>query len=254
MALVRIRALLSGRYPRWSREGLWRASRSGIGGLGVALVLSVGVGHAAPPEDKTIPLEKYTSEKARQLAQKYLADLRALFAGIYHCLPWVEVEKESVGFQRPKFLSGGDQRYLSLRIFIEQDPSPAFDSLAFRDRASAMYSRYVGPMLQRMTRNRSLASDPDLDGFTIILEWRKQSGARGGRPIHETIAVFLEKDPAARYLAGQLTARQLADRAKILGWDGETAVGQLPVTLYKDNFVATHKVANYQPDPGITCP
>jgi hypothetical protein len=220
----------------------------------VALALSPGVLEAAPPEDKTIPLEKYTSEKARQLARKYLEDLRTLYTGIYHCLPWVEVEKESVGFQRPKFLSGGDQRYLSLRIFIEQETSAAFDSLAFRDRASAMYSRYVGPMLERMTRSRSLASDPGLDGFTIILEWRKQSGARGSRPVHETIAVFLEKEPAARYLAGQLTPRQLADRAKIFGWDGETPVGQVPVTLYNDDFVATYKVANYQPEPGVSCP
>jgi hypothetical protein len=233
---------------------LVRGALFGIGLLAVVLALGPGRPEAAPPEDKTIPLEKYTSEKARQLAQKYVDDLRALYTGIYHCVPWVEVEKESVGFQRPKFLSGGDQRYLSIRIFIEQETSAAFDSLAFHDRASAMYSRYVGPMLQRMTRSRALTSDPGLDGFTIILEWRKQSGARGGRPVHETIAVFLEKDPAMRHLAGQLTARQLADRAKILGWDGETSVGQVQVTLYKDDFVATYKVANYQPEPGVSCP
>jgi hypothetical protein len=223
-------------------------------GILVAVLALGGAAQAAPPEDKTIPLEQYTSEKARHLAQKYLAELRALYTGIYHCVPWVEVEKESVGFQRPKFLSGGDRRYLSIRIFIEQEASPVFDALGFRDRASAMYSRYVVPMLQRMTRSRALTTDPELDGFTIILEWRKQSGARGGRPVHETIAVFLEKDPATRYLAGQLTARDLADRATILGWEGETAVGPIRVTLYKDDFVATYKVANYQPEPGVSCP
>jgi hypothetical protein len=220
----------------------------------VALALGAGDLQAAPPEDKTVPLEKYTSEKGRQLARMYLADLRALYTGIYHCLPWVEVEKESVGFQRPKFLSDGDPRYLSIRIYIEQDTSAAFESLAFADRASAMYSRYVGPMLERMTHSRALATDPKVDGFTIILDWRKPSGARGGRPVHETIAVFLEKEPAMRHRAGQLTARQLADRAKIFGWDGETPVGQVRVALYKDDFVATFKLANYQPEPGVSCP
>jgi hypothetical protein len=227
--------------------------------VAAALSLSVGAAEGGPapggaPEDKAIPVEKYTSEKARQLARRYVAELRALYTGIYHCLPWVEVEKESVGFQRPKFLPNGDARYLSLRIFIEQETSPEFDSLAFRDRASAMYSRYVVPLLQRMTRSAALASDPELDGFSIILEWRKQSGARGGRPVHETIAVFLDKSSAIGHLAGRLSARQLADRAKILGWDGETAVGELPVTLYKDDFVATYKVANYELEPGVTCP
>jgi hypothetical protein len=222
--------------------------------LAVAVVLP-GAGRAQPPpEDKAIPLEQYTSDKARTLAQRYADDLRALYMGIYHCIPWVEVEKNSVGFQRPRDLDAGDLRYLALRIFIEQDASAVFSALPFRDRASAMYSRYTVPLLRRMTRSERLTRDPDLDGFSIILEWRKHAGGPGDRPVHETLAVFIERTTAIEFLAGRLTPRSLADRARILGWDGETALGPLRVTLYKDDFVATFKVKNYQLAPGVTCP
>ncbi len=223
-----------------------------------AVALALGAaGRAAavgPPDDKILPLEQYTTEKGRALAVKYAQDLRALNANIYHCMPWVEVDKHSISFQRPRHLLPTDARYLSLRVFVEQDPSPAFARLPLQDRASAMYSRYVGPLLRRMARNPALAADPALDGFTIILDWLKQSTPAGERPVHETIAVFIEKSAAVDFLPGKSTARELADRTKVLGWDGDTPVGPLRVTLYSDDFVATYKVKNYQLDPGVTCP
>jgi hypothetical protein len=223
--------------------------------LGLALFLEGARAESATPiDEKILPLEQYTTDKGRALATKYSQDLRALNAGIYHCMPWVEVDKHSISFQRPRHLLPADARYLSLRVFVEQDPSPAFARLPLQDRASAMYSRYVVPVLRRMTKNAGLTADPDVDGFTIILDWLKQSAAtKGDRPVHETIAVFIDRATAADFLAGRATARQMADRAQILGWDGDTPVGPLRVTLYKDDFVATYKVKNYQLEPGITC-
>ncbi len=229
-----------------------------LAGAAVALTLLLAVGRgalAAPLDDKILPLDQYTTEKGRALATKHAEELRALNAGIYHCLPWVEVDKHSISFQRPRQLLPADARYLSLRIFIEQDPSPTFARLPVQDRASAMYSRYVTPLLRRMTRSKALTVDAALDGFTIILDWLKQSpGAAGERPVHETIAVFIEKNAALDYLSGKSTARDLANRAKILAWDGDTPLGPVRVTLYRDDFVATYKVKNYQLEPGVTCP
>src|SRR2546426_3394459 len=152
---------------------------------------------AAPAEDRLLPVDQYTSDKARTLATTHRQALRELNAGIYHCLPWVELTRYSIGFYKPKHLSG-DDRYLSLRIFIEQDPSTDFARLRVEDRASAMFSRYVGPLLRRMAKDPAVPADPALDGFTLILEWMKQTPrAAGDRPIHETIAVFVHK-PMAR--------------------------------------------------------
>jgi hypothetical protein len=224
-----------------------------------ALVVLLGlcaapVAWAAPPGDRILPADQYTSDKARRLATSHAVALSALNATVYHCLPWLEVQKQSIGFFRPKGATQ-DDRYLSMRVYIEQDPSPEFANLKVEQRASAMFSRYVGPLLRRMGADKALMADASLDGFTIILEWLKQ-GARpaADRPVHETIAVFITKSATADYLAGRASIGQLADGARVLGWDGEMGLGQLKLTAWDDNFVSTYKVANYEMDKGVTCP
>ena len=220
----------------------------------VALVaLTGGVALAAPPADRVLSAEQYTTDKGRALATAYVQALQELNAGLYHCWPWVEVQKASIGFYRPKNAQQ-DDRYLSARIYIEQDPSPAFARLRFEERATAMFSRYVGPLLRRMTKEPALAADPKLDGFTAILEWMKPSPPVGGRPVHETVAIFIDKASALDYLGGRADIKTLATRARALGFDGETALG--PITIaqaWDDNFVSTFKVANYVLEPGVVC-
>jgi hypothetical protein len=220
----------------------------------VALLLfTAGAATAAPLADRVLPTEQYTTDKARRLAVSHAPALRELNANIYHCWPWVETQKGSIGFYRPKNATQ-DDRYLSVRIFIEQDPSPAFGRLPFEERAAAMFSRYVGPLLRRMTKSQALVADASLDGFTAILEWTKQAASVGGRPVHETIAVFVDKTTALDYLGGRADIRAVASRARVLGFDGETALGAVKLgPTWDDNFVTTYKVANYQLEPGVTC-
>ena len=209
---------------------------------------------AAPPEDRILSIDQYTSDKARALAQKYGVALRELNARIYHCLPWLDVKKEGIGFFRPKG-APRDERHLSLNVYIEQDPSPAFVTLQVEGRGSSMFSRYVGPLLKRMAHNAALLSDPLLDGFTVILSWLSHAPqTASGRPVHETIAAFMEKPAVADYIAGKLPIRDLAAQARVLAWNGETPLGPLRSQGWDDNFVATFKLANYQPEPGASCP
>ena len=226
------------------------------GFLAVALALVLVAPSAAgatPPTDRVLPTEQYTTEKGRALAAAHVRALQELNAGLYHCWPWVEVQKGSIGFYRPKNAQQ-DDRYLAARIYIEQDASPAFGKLRFEERAAAMFSRYVGPLLRRMTKDPALAADAKLDGFTTILEWMKPAPPINGRPVHETIAVFIDKTTALEYLSGQADIKSLTTRARVLGFDGQTPLG--PVTLghtWDDNFVTTFKVANYVLEPGVTC-
>ncbi len=227
--------------------------RALAGGLVLACLMLAHGAAAAPNEDRVLPVEQYTSDKARTLATTHAGALRELNAGIYHCMPWVEVQKHSIGFFRPKHITG-DDRHLSLRIYIEQDPSPEFARLRVEDRASAMFSRYVGPLLRRMTKDPAVAADPALDGFTLILEWMKQAQrASGDRPVHETIAIFIEKADARDYLAGAVPITEMAAKTRVLGFDGETALGAIRLAVWDDNFVKTYKVANYVLDPGVSC-
>ena len=217
------------------------------------VVLTAGAAGATPPADRVLPVDQYTTEKGRALAAAHVRALQDLNTGLYHCWPWVEVQKASIGFYRPKNAQQ-DDRYLSARIYIEQDASPAFGRLRFEERAAAMFSRYVGPLLRRMTRDSALAGDAKLDGFTTILEWMKPAPPINGRPVHETIAVFIDKAAALEYLSGQTDIKGLTSRAKILGFDGQTPLGTVTLcNTWDENFVTTFKVANYVLEPGVTC-
>ena len=220
----------------------------------VAALLAVALpAVAALPEEGILTVDRYTSEKGRALAVAHAGALLELSTGIYHCLPWVEVRKESIGFFKPRHLSA-DDRYLSIRIYIDQDPSPGFAKLPLPDRASSMFSRYVGPVLRRMAQSAALQADPAVDGFSIILEWLKQTGGRGGgRAVNETIAIFIDQPTAKDYVAGRIRVQDLAHRVRVLGWDGETALGSLRVSGWDDNFVSTFKVKGYVPQQGVSC-
>ena len=220
--------------------------------LAPALMWAAVAHAAAPPDDRILAPDRYTSDKGRMLAATHSATLQQLNSSIYHCMPWLEVPKEGIGFYKPRDASK-DDRYLALRVYIEQEASTQFAAMPMEQRASSMFSRYVGPLLRRMTRNRALLNDSSLDGFTVILEWLKSTPASGGRPVHETIAVFLDKPTALEYLQGMVKPADLAERARVYGWDGETPLGRLRLAAWDDNFVSTYKVANYQMAPGISC-
>lgn len=211
-------------------------------------------GSAAPPDDRILPVEEHRTEKARRLARTYDTDLRALNAEIYHCMPWLDVQKAGIGFYKPRHVAD-DDRYLSLRVYIEQDPAPGFLRLAPEQRAAAMFSRYVRPLLARMARNRAMFTDADLSGFNLNLEWLKQAAADGnGPPIHEGIQVFVDRQTAAEFLAGRVPIGDLAHRVHVRRWDGDRVVGDITLAgAWEDTFVSTFKIANYQPEPGVTC-
>jgi hypothetical protein len=230
-----------------------RTAISVLSALLLAALVGGSIVWAAPADDRVLPADQYSSDKARRLAKTHARALRDLGAGVYHCLPWLEVHKQSIGFFKPKD-TPQDERYLAMRVYIEQDASPQFSKLGAEERAAAMFSRYVGPLLKRMGADRALLDDPDLDGFTVILDWTKPTErAAGERPVTETIAVFIKKAMAAEYLAGRTPAGRLAE-ARTLAWDGETALGPMRLTAYEDDFVATYKVANYQLEKGVSCP
>ncbi len=227
--------------------------RTIAGVVALLTMLVAGAALAAPPSDRVLPANQYTTDKGRALGAAHARALEDLNAGIYHCWPWVEVQKSSIGFYRPKNVQQ-DDRYLSVRIYIEQEPSPAFAKLRFEERAAAMFSRYVAPLLRRMTKDPELAADAKLDGFTAILEWMKPAPPVGGRPVHETIAVFIDKVTALEYLSGRSDIKTLTGKARVLGFDGETPLGAITLgPTWDDNFVLTFKVANYEVEKGVSC-
>jgi hypothetical protein len=206
---------------------------------------------ADPPTDRVLQADRYTSEKGRGLAQKYQATLRDLNAKVYHCMPWVEVKKEGIGFYKPKHVDG-DSRYLSLNVTVDQQPSPEFGRLTAQERVSAMFSRYVPHLLRSMATN-DLLKEPGVDGFTVIVSYVKAEPASGQPPVHETAAAFIPKALTSDFLKAKASVAQLADGSHIIAWDGETRIGQMKPKGWSDDFILTYKVAGYHPDPKVTC-
>lgn len=222
----------------------------------LAVASSVGAAPKQPPANRVLPASEYSTDKARQLGSRHERALRELDTHLYHCLPLLEVKREGIGFYKAKHLAGGDHRYLSLNVIIDQTPSPEFTNLAREERAARMFSRYVAPLLRRMTREPALVRDAQLDGFSIILSWLKaMPGAGSERPVNETIAVFIPREVAGDFLAGRLPLGQFAQASHVLAWDGEKSLGQIRLTTaWEDDFVATFKPANYELQKGVTCP
>jgi hypothetical protein len=202
--------------------------------------------------DLIVPVEQYSSERAKGLATVHAAALRDIATTFYYCLPWLEVQRGSIGFFKPKAATR-DDRYLSIRVYVEQEPSAAFAHLSSHERAGAMFSRYVGPVLRRLARDRALVDDADLAGFTVIVEWVKPGGTIQGRPVHETIAAFMDKPLALQYVGGRLGAGELAHRSRVQAFDGETAQGEITFAAWDDDFLATYRAKNYTPPGGVDC-
>jgi hypothetical protein len=224
-------------------------------GLAAAATLALGTQSALaadPPTDRVLQTDRYTSEKGRALAQKYQGPLRELNAKVYHCMPWLDVKREGIGFYKPKHLDG-DVRYLSLNVTVDQQPAPEFTRLSVQERVSAMFSRYVPHLLRPMARE-DMVKDPALEGFTVIVSWLKAEPAGGQPAVMETSAAFMPKPLVSDFLRGRVSLNQLADGAHVIAWDGETKLGTVKPKAWADDFVLTYKVAGYTPDPRVTCP
>jgi hypothetical protein len=206
---------------------------------------------AEAPTDRVLQPDRYTSDKGRALGQKYQGSLRDLNAKVYHCMPWLDVKPEGIGFYKPKHIEG-DVRYLSLNVNVDQQPAPEFVRLSVQDRVSSMFSRYVPHLLRSMATN-DLIKEPNLEGFTVIASWLKAEPANGHPAVMETAAVFVPKSVVVDYLRGKANVAQLAEGSHVIAWDGETKLGQIKPRAWADDFVLTYKVAGYTPDPKINC-
>jgi hypothetical protein len=225
-----------------------------IVGMAAAVTLTFLVNPASAaeaPTDRVLQPDRYTSDKGRALGQKYQGALRDLNAKVYHCMPWLDVKPEGIGFYKPKHIEG-DIRYLSLNVNVDQQPAPEFVRLSVQDRVSSMFSRYVPHLLRSMATN-DLIKEPNLEGFTVIASWLKAEPASGQQAVMETAAVFVPKSVVVDYLRGKASVAQLAEGSHVIAWDGETKLGQIKPKAWADDFVLTYKVAGYTPDPKISC-
>ena len=232
------------RYDRTVRRGF------------TAVLLLLGVCFAAQasaaPADALMPVEKYTTAKAKNLANAHRLRLIEFSEQIYNCMPWLAVYPGRIGFPRYKD-SPGDDRYLSTWIWVDQREDPVFAALPQERRASAMFSRYGTDLLRRMASLQPLVADPNVQGFSVVLSWLKPGTGGAVQPVNETLALFADKQATLGFLAKRVSAGEFTRRAKFSVFDGVQDMGRLPLEVWEDSFVRTFKVANYEVPKGQKC-
>jgi hypothetical protein len=232
-----------------------RLSR-GIAAALAAALLAAGASPApaVPPEEAVLTLEKYSTPKGKGLGLAYRADLYRLSEHVYHCLPWVDIRRHGIGFNRPRF-AAGDDRYLSVWIEIDQREDPAFAALPPEQRQSAMFSRYGVDMLRRLAAIQGLATEPALAGFGVILTWPKPgtNGRPGVQPVNETLALFVTRTPLLDFLAKRTGGPDLVGQAQFTLFDGQRELGRLPLEVWDDPFMETFRLPGYRPPAGVRC-
>ena len=222
--------------------------------LACILLLTGGPAWAAPVEEVLLPLERYNTEKSRALAVHYRPQLVSFYENIYHCIPWVDLQKNGIGFRTPRWATE-DDRYLSVWIWIDQNDDGGFAALSQERRASAMLSRYGVELLRRMTALGGIASDANLQGFSVVLSWIKPGtlGRPGQAPVNETLALFADRASILDFLAKRLPGAEFLDRARFSMYDGQQDLGRLPLEIWDDPFLRTFKLKNYQPPKEVRC-
>jgi hypothetical protein len=216
----------------------------------LALIFFVPVPSAA--DDAIMSIEQYQTVKARGLATTHQGELQKMREEIYHCMPWVGVQKAGIGFRQPKG-AVEDDRYLSVWIVIDQNEDARFAALPAERRASAMFSRYGTDLLRRMASLQPVVADPNVKGFSVVLSWLKPGTGNAVQPVNETLALFVDKPTALGFLAKRVSAGEFTRRAKFSVFDGVQDMGRLPLEVWEDSFVRTYKVANYEAPKGQRC-
>jgi hypothetical protein len=220
--------------------------------VALALVAAAPAG-AATRDDAIGKLDQYNSEKARTLASTHHAQLVSLYDGIYHCLPWVDIHKQGIGFRKPKWAQQ-DDRYLATWIIIDQKDDGHFGTFPRERRASLMFSRYGVDLLRRMVALQGVAGDPAVQGYGVVLSWTKPGTDKPGmQPVNESLVFWVDKAVAQGYLARRVSAADLTSRARYTMFDGIEEQGRLPLEVWEDNFTKTFQIKDYQLAKGVTC-
>jgi len=221
--------------------------------LGIILLALAGEGAATPREEAIMALDRYTSPKGKTLAVTFKGQLRQIYDRVYHCRPWLDVQKNGLGFSRPVGVAG-DDRYLNIWVWVDQKITPEFAALSPARRASAMFSRHGVDLLRQISADASIFADPTLHGYSVILTWIKPNGRAGNEEKSETLGVFADKTTVRGFLAKRIGAQEFVKRAAIVAFDGKDPLGRLPLEIWEDDFARTHKLKDYQPeDKNLRC-
>lgn len=215
--------------------------------LGLALLGSPVVALSASTEEAITPKDAYTSEKARTLAETYAANLKRISERIRRHHPDVKIQQRSLGFKKrsaaqPSSGGGGvgtevqkgqgavgDERYLSVWIWLPEDQPFSPGKTDLKGRAAAIFERYGHAFFLLLAEDRAIFHDDKIAGYAVVFTWIKPEGGENpsSQKIGETLAIFADKATVKAFLDAHLTPQEFLQQALALGFDGRRELGRL---------------------------
>ena len=182
-------------------------SRSALA-VALAVVLTattVAPASGAPLEEVLMPMERYNTAKAKTLATTYRPQLVQFYDHIYYCIPWVDLQKNGIGFRTPRWAQD-DARYLSVWIWIDQADDGQFSTLPVERRASADETNRVALEIEEIVRGMPHVEHlfTTAGGFLFGGSTSERAG-RGSMTI--SLARASERDMSAEEWVQELEAR-----------------------------------------------
>lgn len=224
-------------------------------GVAIASLLALSaLAYAVPLEEAIMAPSQYKSDLARTLANTYSPQLKQIYENVYHCLPWLDIGKDGLGFRKPRGVQK-DDLYLSIWVWVDQVVNPEFAAMPPARRASAMFSRYGVDLLRRLASDNRIATDPRLNGYSVVLSWLKPEKATepGVQGVAETLAVFADKATVHGLFGQTVSPAEFAQRALVAAFDGKSEVGRLALEIWEDSFTRTFKLKDHTPDASKGC-
>ncbi|RLA92207.1 MAG: hypothetical protein DRG25_06670 [Deltaproteobacteria bacterium] len=168
-----------------------------------------------------VPLNSYSTEKGKNLAQKYRVELIQVVKLLRDNYPPDQVEIRAVGFLRSPFNEGKDDRYLS--VIMEVSEEYEVENLPFEKRAGMIFKKYVDPIARMLLQFENILKDKRIEGVAICPNWMLKGTQKvlDKTKLSEGIFVCINSEIGKDFFQGKINLPQLTDQAKIFGREGE---------------------------------
>jgi hypothetical protein len=160
------------------------------------------------------PVSTYTTEKGRNLGEKYQQNLDRVVEEIVQSpvtgrLQFANnvVGVGGIGFFTHSATKSSDERYLEVILGL---PDVLDDKMDFNSKVDWVFSQYGFELLSILSSDREIYQDRNVSGYGLNFSWRRSSQAAAGpRVTLESGVIYIPKEGVQGFLARQISQETL---------------------------------------------
>lgn len=185
------------------------------------------------PEQAIFPEKEYRTADSRVLAQAYGKELRALYDDVRRCTSDLDFQQRGLGFWKPRDVATA-LPHLALWVWVDPGLISWGDTVQIR--AAHAFHRYARRLVPRMLASASIREDARVEGYGLVMSWLGPHKTEG-RPVGETLVVFVDKTAAVAFADGSLPGSAFLAGSRLRLFAGNDEV-QPPAVVLEDWRVA----------------